>query len=137
MAAAKRAPAVKVHEEGAPTQSPSEQLIRDSLAEVEVTDDRGRIIVFGKPPILQQSRFIRMLNPDDAKNQAFIMTYFIPATWVKSIDGDPILPPSSMREVEANIQRLDEAGITAILKKIEELGLAAQSEEEAKAAVKK
>lgn len=132
----REAPAAETTEVRA-TDTPTQVLTKDALKEVTVTDALGRVIVFGKPPILQQSRIVRAVGAEVAQNQAYMVQFVIPASWAKTIDGDPMKQPASLLEIEANIQRLGEEGIAAILDKIQEFGLAFQGEEEAKAAVKK
>lgn len=134
MARAKAAAKLTVHDEGegaevvapaaapAAIERPSDQIIREAAKEMSCVDAQGRTIVFGRPPILMQSRYMRLLRPEEAANQAFMTTFFLPATWCRSINGEKILPPSTIGEVEAIIQRLDYDGCDAILKAFEALG---------------
>lgn len=87
---------------------------------IEVTDARGRVILLRKPPVLAQFRFVEALGPS-ADSQAYLaMT--MPLIFVGAIDGTPVVPPTTKGEVEAMIQRLDEDGLEAIMKGVQQLG---------------
>jgi hypothetical protein len=93
--------------------APSAQLIAKAIAEAVITDDRGRSIKLKKPGVLAQYRLIEILG-ETAKNQVY-MGMVLPLIFVAEIDGEPVFQPSSKREVEALIQRLDEDGIAAVM----------------------
>lgn len=100
------------------TLNPSEQIVQAANAEVNVTDERGRVIILKKPGVLTQFRLIEALG-ETSKNEVY-MGMVLPLIFVKSIDGDAIFQPTSKREVEALIQRLDEDGIAAVLNGVQE-----------------
>lgn len=105
-------PKVTVHE------SPSQQLVREAVAEQIVPDARGRKITLRKPAVIQQFRLVRLLG--DAAANATYMAMVFPLIFVTAIDGDPVLPPQKESEIEALIQRLDEDGIDAVVKGVGE-----------------
>ncbi len=93
--------------------TPSEELIAKASAEVTVNDENGRAITLKKPGVLAQYRLVEVLS-DSAKNEVY-MGMVLPLIYVTGIDGVPVYQPVSKREVEALVQRLDEAGIAAVM----------------------
>lgn len=100
------------------TLSPSEELIAKASAEQVVEDSTGRIITLRKPGVLAQYRLVEMLG-ETAKNQVY-MGMVLPLLYVSAINDDKLPALSTKREVEALIQRLDEAGIEAVMKGVQE-----------------
>ena len=94
------------------TLTPSDEVVAKALAEVVVTDELGRSIKLKKPGVLAQYRLIEALG-DAAKNEVYT-AMVLPLIFVSDIDGDAVYQPTSKREIEALIQRLDEAGIVAV-----------------------
>lgn len=95
------------------TLNPSQQAVKAALKDVTVIDALGRSIRLKKPAVLAQYRIVDALG-DSAKNQAY-MSMVLPLIYVNSIDGNPVILPSSKTEVEALIQKLDEEGISAVM----------------------
>lgn len=91
--------------------SPSQQIVDQAKAEVTVTDAKGRAIVLRKPGVLAQFRIVEMLGAS-ASNQAY-MGMVLPLLFIGSIEGEPVIM-NTKRELEALIQRLDEAGISTV-----------------------
>jgi len=100
------------------TIKPADEIVKAAQSEVQVTDSLGRVITLKKPGVLAQYRIVEVLG-DSAKNEVY-MGMVIPLIYVSAIDDDAIFQPSTKREVEALIQQLDEAGIAAIMKGIQE-----------------
>lgn len=98
--------------------APSEELIAKAVAEQVVEDSTGRIITLRKPGVLAQYRLVEMLG-SAAQNQVY-MGMVLPLLYVSAINDDKLPALSSKREVEALIQRLDEAGIEAVMKGVQE-----------------
>lgn len=92
--------------------TPSEQVVAKAQAEVVVVDATGRSIKLKKPGVLAQYRLIETLG-DTAKNEVYT-AMVLPLIFVAEIDGDTVFQPTSKREIEALIQRLDEAGVVAV-----------------------
>lgn len=113
--------------------TPSEQVMAKS-EEITTTDSRGRIIKLKKPGVLAQYRLVEMMG-DSAKNEVY-MGMVLPVVFVCEIDGDAVPFPMSKSEVEALIQRLDEDGLAAVMKAMEE-SFGKQNPEADKAALKK
>jgi hypothetical protein len=115
------------------TLTPSEELIAKAAAEQVVTDASGRVITLRKPGVLAQYRLVEMLG-ESAKNQVY-MGMVLPLLYVTGINDDKLPALSTKREVEALIQRLDEAGIEAVMKGVQE-NFGAPDPEADKAALK-
>lgn len=115
------------------TLTPSEELIAKAAAEQVVTDASGRVITLRKPSMLAQYRLVEMLG-ESAKNQVY-MGMVLPLLYVTGINDDKLPALSTKREVEALIQRLDEAGIEAVMKGVQE-NFGASDPEADKAALK-
>lgn len=98
--------------------SPSAELINKAVAEVTITDARGRTFTLKRPGVLAQYRLVDMLG-ESAKNEVY-MGMVLPLTYVAAIDGQPEGAPASRRQLDALIQRLDEDGIAAIMVGVQE-----------------
>ena len=97
-----------------------------------VTDSTGRHIELRKPSILQQYNVLLAVGAEAAANQAY-MSVVTPLLYVRAIDGDPIAFPTTKRQLDALIQRLDEPGVAAVMQWFEgELQRAAASGASAK-----
>lgn len=96
---------------------PSEQAVAKAAAAYQITDARGRVITLKKPPVLNQFRLIEMLG-DTASNTAYV-SMVLPLIFVAEIDGEPPVVSTKL-QLEALIQRLDQDGINAILKGVQE-----------------
>ncbi|GGY07106.1 hypothetical protein [Paludibacterium paludis] len=85
---------------------------------VEVTDALGRTLTLKKPGVLDQLHLIETLGAT-AKNDMYL-NIVVPILYVVAIDGDTVYKPASKRELEAIVQRLDEDGLQAVAKGVEE-----------------
>lgn len=117
-----------------PTATPSEQVLAKALAEVKVSDRRGRIFTLKKPGVLAQLRLVEILG-ESAKNEVY-MAMVLPLLYVAAIDEQPNPMPTRKSEVEALFQQLDEDGIEAVGKAVME-HFGASSHEADKAQLKK
>jgi len=101
---------------------PSEEAT-ESVEPVVVQDTRGRKFILSKPSVLAQFRLVDILG-DTAKNETY-MSMVLPLIWVTAIEEqgieEPVLLPTSRRELDALIQRIDEPGIIAIASKLQEI----------------
>lgn len=98
--------------------TPSDVLIEQAKSEITVTDAMGRTITLKKPGVLAQYRLIEILG-ESARNEVY-MGMVLPLIYVAGMDGDAVMQPSSKREVEALIQRLDESGIAAVMQGVQD-----------------
>lgn len=87
-------------------------------AEVLIPDARGRVITLKRPGVLAQYRLVDLLGAETAKNTVY-MNMVLPMLYVAKIDDDPAFF-STRRELDALISLLDEDGISAVLKGVEE-----------------
>lgn len=98
----------------APALTPSAELVKNALQEETVEDEKGRKILIRKPGPLAQYRLILAVGPEAAANQTY-MQMVNPLIYVASIDGDVVHAPATLREVEALIVRLDDAGLGVVM----------------------
>jgi hypothetical protein len=126
---------VKVHETGGEP-SASAQLIKDAIQEHTVTDTKGRKIRLVKPSPLAQFRILKAIGSENAMNGAYVMS-IMPLLFVADIDGEVVHFPASDAEVEAIIMRLGDDGLVAVTQAISERWGGQESEEQARAAIKK
>jgi hypothetical protein len=114
---------------------PTQQVTRDANYSVVVETSDGRKITLRKPGVLAQFKMIEMLGGAAAANQVFV-NMVLPVTFVVAIDGDPVSRITTRSELDALIQRLDEAGIEAVMEAVPANFGKQQDPEAAKAAVK-
>lgn len=100
-------------------ESPTQQVIAKANAETIVTDATGRVIKIKKPGVLAQYRLVEIVGAEAAKNDVY-MSMVLPLIFVAEIDDKPLPQPRSKAEVDALIQRLDEDGIAAVMKGVQE-----------------
>lgn len=92
--------------------TPSAQIVAQALAEVTITDAKGRSILLKKPGVLAQFKLVELLG-ESAMNQVYV-NMVLPLIYVASIDGDPVSRITTKVGLEGLIQRLDEEGVTAV-----------------------
>lgn len=93
-------------------ETPGSTVVADAMKEYEVKDSKGRKLTLRKPEILAQYRIIDVLG-ERSKNDVYV-GMVMPWLWVKAIDGEAVIQPTSHRELEALIQRGGEEGLEAI-----------------------
>lgn len=98
-------------------QSPSAMLTTPTT--VTKTDSEGRVIVLRRVKPLQRLRFISAMG-ENSSNQLWVGTVGA-LMYVASIDGVAVNTPTTLREIEALYQRLDEHGMTAVYEGAAEL----------------
>jgi hypothetical protein len=124
---------VTLHDTTAET--PTQQATRDANYQVTVPVSDGRKVTLRKPGVLAQFKMIEMLGAEASANQVFV-NMVLPVMFVIAIDGDPVSRITKRPELDALIQRLDEAGIQAVMENVP-LHFGAQLDPDAaKAAVK-
>jgi hypothetical protein len=100
------------------TLKPTQEILAKANEETSVTDSLGRVLKIKKPGVLSQYRLIEALG-DSAQNQTY-MAMVLPLIYVTAIDDLAVHQPKSKMQVEALIQQLDEAGIEAVMKHVQE-----------------
>lgn len=116
-----------------PKQTPNLAQQMASAPEPIVTDARGRKIKLRKPNIVSQYNFIDMLG-ESARNQMFV-GMAMPLLFVCEIDAVAVPSPRKRSEFDALLARLDEDGVAAVMRGVEE-HFAGKDEEAQKEAVK-
>jgi len=106
--------------------------VQAKSADVQVTDAKGRVLTLRKPNVLAQYQLVRMLGADASSNQTYL-SMVMPLLYLQAIDGE-VVNFANQRELDAAIQRLDEEGLEALAKGIQE-NFARQ--EDARDAIKK
>lgn len=131
VAAAPATPAVKVLDT---PPAPSDVLI-DPNAEYAVTDAKGRRLVFKKPSVLSNFRFVEALG-GAAANPAYL-NLALPVIFLTSIDEDPVFLPKSKAEFEALVQQLDDAGMACVMQTVQDKFMTPTNVEAAKGEIRK
>lgn len=98
----------------AASDSPAQDLIRRAMQPEDIKDERGRVLSVRKPGPLAQYRILEAVGPETAANTTY-MQMVNPLLYLGAIDGDPVHLPTSKREVEALILRLDDDGLGALM----------------------
>ncbi|MBI1214126.1 MAG: hypothetical protein GC190_21905 [Alphaproteobacteria bacterium] len=128
---------VTVHSEApAPTETPTQTLIKEAVKETVVIDARGRKITLRKPDVLAQFRIIKAVGPEWSQNQVY-MGAIMPIIFIAAIDGQAVFFPRSDQEVEAIIKQLGDEGLAAVLKGVTETWGQQADTNEAAADIKK
>jgi hypothetical protein len=95
--------------------NPSEQVVK-APADVgnvnQVKDLNGRIIEVYEPDLLAQFRMTEAAGKSSS-NEGY-MNMIRPLLYLKSIDGDLVVPPNTKAEIEALIKRLGSDGYNAL-----------------------
>ncbi len=102
-----------------PNVTPSEELVKNALQEVDITDSTGRTIQLRKPGVLAQYRLIEAIGPDCSENKVYI-SMVLPLIYVGAINGEIVPPISKKSHLEALIARLGDEGIKAVTDGISE-----------------
>lgn len=100
------------------TQTASAQAVAAAQAPVTATDSQGRVITLKRPGVLAQYRLVEILG-ETASNDTY-MRMVLPLIYVTSIDGEAVSFPTTKRQIEALIQRLDDHGIEAVMNSVRE-----------------
>lgn len=70
-----------------------------------------------QPSILQESRLVRAMG-EGAMNAAYMTGYVLPAAMVVEVDGEAVPFPLTELQVDAAIQRVGRAGLSAVMQYI-------------------
>lgn len=114
---------------------PTESLLSNPYDGKEIKDKNGRLIRLKKPNALERYDMFSAMEVD-AKNP-MCLSFAIPLLHVFSIDGMIMAPPKSIREFRANLARLDDEGLEAIMEFMNSISENASSEQEQKEILKK
>lgn len=84
-------------------------------SEAILTDSTGRKIKIKEPELLERFDFIALLENEKTANRAYMMLVEN-VLWVKEIDGEKINMPQTSGQLRFLIQRLGNAGYSAIVR---------------------
>lgn len=93
--------------------APSEAIVKAAAKTSTFTDALGRTITIRKFSPLMRMRFAEIVGASAGSNPQYTGVAALAAA-VTEIDGEKIAFPTSKRELEAMVQRLDDEGIEAI-----------------------
>lgn len=97
--------------------SASQQAVAKAAETFQVTDERGRKITLKKPGALAQFRLIDMLG-NSASNETYV-AMVLPLIFITDIDGEFVLMQNRI-QLDALIQQLEQEGINAVHKGVQE-----------------
>jgi hypothetical protein len=97
---------------GEPLETPSQTILKDAFAPVSVTDDTGRTIEAARLKPSERFAIKRMMG-DEAGNGSLYREVFLIAH-CRALDGERINKPTSMLQVMALMDRLNDEGLKAL-----------------------
>jgi hypothetical protein len=92
---------------------PSKRIIQDAKQTLCIRDGKNRKIEFCRPNALDTLRLLKAAGPDLSRNEAWLSMASL-AFAVTSIDDIPAPQPTTEGQIEALIEKLGDAGVTAI-----------------------
>ena len=93
--------------------TPSRQITAAANERLTVTDAAGRSIELRRPNALDRLRLFKAVGPSLADNDRYLGLAML-AACVTAIDSVPVPPPTTESQIESLVQRLDDAGLTAV-----------------------
>lgn len=93
--------------------TPTRQIVATANERLAVTDSTGRMIEVRRPNALDRLRLFKAVGPALAENDRYLGLAML-AVCVTAIDGVPVPAPTTEHQIESLVQRLDDAGLTAI-----------------------
>lgn len=100
--------------------TPSRQIVAAAHERLTVTDTAGRTIEFRRPNALDRLRLFKAVGASLAENDRYLGLAML-AACVTAIDGVPVPPATTENQIELLVQRLDDAGLTAVGNALEPL----------------
>ncbi len=91
---------------------PAQRLVAEAQNVLTVTDEEERVLELRRPTALDRLRLLRAVGPVGAQNDRYLGMAML-AACVMSVDGVPLPFPGNEAGVEANVQRLGDAGLAA------------------------
>jgi hypothetical protein len=107
--------------------TPSQEMTK--VVTESATDARGRNIVVRKLRSLDRMKVFELIGGENAKNEPYL-GYAVLAYSVVSIDGNALPTPSSKLALEAIVKRLDDEGLAAAAEAFAKLAPASADESE-------
>ena len=110
------------------TETPTQAVAASARATLVVIDARGRSITVRRLSPLARMNMIRIIPAADGEKAQYV-GYCALACGVAEIDGERYPNPTSIRQIEAIVQTLDDDGLEAVGRGMQELlGLNADQE---------
>jgi len=81
---------------------------------LSITDAKGRVLKIKAPDIVAQARFERVFGGENMKYRLIMGAL----NWLRAIDGETIVQPTSLLAYEALLQRVGEKALGAIIERI-------------------
>lgn len=94
-------------------ETPTEKILKKGNESYETIDSLGRKIIIKSPTYLERTDFIGALE-GRASDKEYLQHVLV-AMYVKEIDGLSITFPQRLSEVRAILQKLDDAGASAVM----------------------
>ena len=104
----------------AAVETPSQRIVAEAAARLEVRDGLGRMLEVRRPGALDRLRLFKAVGPVLAENERYL-GYAMLAMCVGGIDGVPVPSPVNEAQVEALVARLGDAGLVAVGDALEEV----------------
>ena len=117
-------PAAAVIASAPAPKSPVVNMIDDKTASVR--DSKGRMLTIKRLSVIEKMRFAKALGEHNG-NDAY-SNFGVVAASVREIDGSQVVFPMSNLQLEAIVQRLDDAGMEAALVALISVSAPAQQE---------
>ena len=108
--------------------TPTARAVRNAIREKVIHDEDGREIRLRKPGVLDQLHLIEFLEHRSTNPVYFHLASAV--IWVCGIDGEAIHMPTSILELEAIFQQLDEHGVNVVAKAVAEISGANDAEKD-------
>jgi len=100
--------------------TPSEAIVKAGTASTIAKDARGRSIHIRKLSVVDRMKMYEALGSDLVDNEKYFGTAVL-AFLVTDIDDDPIVKPTSKKQLEILLGTLDDDGLDAIASKVSEI----------------
>lgn len=99
-------------------ETPTQQIIAKTAKTFTIRDSDGRAIVLKKPGVIAQFRIVEVAG-ESARNEIY-MRMILPLIYVVELAGEPVTQPTTKMQLEGLMQRLDEHGVNAVMKGVQE-----------------
>ena len=111
-------------------ETPSQSIVKAATQPATLTDATGRAIGVRKMGPLDRLKLFEVIGAENSRNEQYA-GYAALAFLVTSIDGEPVPRPANKIQLEALVQRLDDAGMDAVAAHLQAQAEAADAPDEA------
>ena len=120
---------VTVHADAA-GETPSQSIVRAANQPATLTAADGRSIAVKRLNPLDRLKLFEVVGAENSRNEQYV-GYAALAFLVTAIDGEPVARPANRIQLEALVQRLDDAGMDAVAAHLQAQAGAAEPADEA------